>query len=89
MRQQHTKPFVDMMNQVCNSISKYIDYLEEQSIRNSESRYGEKSHGTEESIESKTVTKIKMFCATSDDQLAKFKKLRDASIDNDVYVSEG
>ena len=85
MRQQHMKPFVDMINQVCNSISKYIDYLDEQSIRTSESRNGEKSHGTEESIESYTVTKIKMFCATCD-QLAKFKKLRDVLIGNDVYV---
>ena len=32
------------------------------------------------------MTKIKLFCATSDDQLAKFKKLRDALIGNDVYV---
>ena len=32
------------------------------------------------------VTKLKMFCATSDDQLAKFKKLNDTLTACDVYV---
>ena len=45
------------------------------SDRNSDVRYGGKSQNTEESIDSYMVTKLKMLCATSDEQLAKFKKI--------------
>ena len=66
------KPLVDMINQVCNSISKYIDYLEEQSVWNSTHR-NDARLCSDDDVRSYTVTKLKIICSTSEKQLKRFK----------------
>ena len=74
-----------MINQVYNSISKHIDYLEEQSVRNSTHR-NDASLCSDDDVRSYTVTKLKTICSTSEEQFKWFKKLHSILTESDVYV---
>ena len=73
----HMKPFHDLINDVCTSISEYIDYLELQSERNS-SHQGTPADSSKNSLDAYTVVKLKQYVCTKSASVNNFQALDSA-----------